>query len=60
MKITIKYYVDNPNFSDADFDDEPQRTFVIDKNKLSDILRTFGDLRLNEFLHEVEVETSPN
>ncbi len=56
MKIEIKYIVDNSNFSDEDFENEPERTFVIDGGKLSDILRTFGDLKSNESLHEFDVK----
>lgn len=56
MKIEIKYTVDSSNFSDEDFENEPERTFIIDESKLSNILRTFGDLKSNESLHEFDVK----
>jgi len=51
-KIEIKYYVDSSKFSDEDFENEPERTFVIDENILSNILRDFADLKGHESLHE--------
>ena len=59
MIIEIKYYVDNSEWSDGRFEDEPERTFVIDMNMLSNILRTFGDLKSGEFVQEVEVNSIP-
>ncbi len=59
MKIEIKYYVDNSEWSDGRFEDEPERTFVIDMYMLNNILRTFGDLKFGEFVQEVEVISKP-
>lgn len=57
MKIEIKYTVDSSNFSDQDFENEPERIFVIDENILSNILRSYADLKSCEILHEFEVKT---
>lgn len=54
MRIEIKYTVDSSNFSDEDFENEPERIFIIDESKLSVILRTFGNLESHEIIHEFE------
>lgn len=59
MKIEIKYYVDNDEWTDGQFEDEPERTFIIDMDMLSNILLTFGDLKSNEYVQEAEVNSRP-
>jgi len=54
MDIEIEYSVDSDQWSEDKFDSEPTRKFTIDTNMLSNILRTFGDLKSNEFIHEIE------
>jgi len=54
MKITIQYSVDNDNWDEDKFESEPHRELIIDDNMLSNILRTFGGLNKDEFLHEIE------
>lgn len=56
MRIEIKYHVDSDKFTDAQFDDEPQRVLIIDKNNISDVIREFGVLKSDEFLSEFEFE----
>lgn len=51
--LKIKYYVDNRDWTDGQFNDEPQRELIID---VKDIIEYFGDLKKGEFVHEFEIE----
>ncbi len=54
MKITIKYSVDNDKWTEEEFESETHRELIIDEYMLSNILRTFGGLKNDEFVHEIE------
>jgi hypothetical protein len=49
MTITVKYIVDNNSWSDEQFEDQPERTFII----TPDMLERMLNLEEDEFLAEV-------
>jgi hypothetical protein len=51
-KIKITYTVDNKDWTDGQFEDEPPRELTLN---LIDLVERFGDLKKGEFVHEIEV-----
>ena len=49
--IKITYMVDNKEWSDGQFEDEPERTLVISPQKLRELIE--DELNQGEFLHEI-------
>lgn len=49
--IKITYTVDNKEWSDGQFEDEPKRTLVISPQKLRELIE--DELNKGEFLHEI-------
>ncbi len=49
--IKITYTVDNKDWTDGQFKDEPERTLILSLDKIKDLI---GDeLNQEEFLHEI-------
>lgn len=52
--IEIKYIVDNKDWTDGQFEDEPERTFHITSEMLTDLIFSNNRLNKGEFISEIE------